>query len=253
MRRTPAQLPGMLATFALLGLLAGSATADDMTLPGLDAPVSEEHPFKLTYGSYRLSESGGAQDINLRHSSDLGNVWLGQFRAKTLDVDQWRAGWDSSFGDTLRFMPSLQMATGGFVGGSAQFEIGSPWFVGAGFGRTNLKPYWNLNFDPNDAVFFSAGVRQESGRTFALQYIQDNREHPDQKHLHFYFRQPLPNKQRLTVDILHKQGLVEDERIRRWGWSLTYDWSQFFLRTAWDPKANFGTEDLWRFSLGVRF
>ncbi len=28
----------------------------------------------------------------------------------------------------------------------------APWFAAAGLGRTNLRPYVNLNFDPNDSI-----------------------------------------------------------------------------------------------------
>jgi hypothetical protein len=42
-------------------------------------------------------------------------------------------------------------ASGGFWGGRVGTEYGNTFFVGAGIGRTNLRNYFNLNFDPNDA------------------------------------------------------------------------------------------------------
>ncbi|MFO1342810.1 MAG: hypothetical protein U1F05_06735 [Burkholderiales bacterium] len=86
-----------------------------------------DDPFKLTAGYYRMSENGGGVDVNLRHSSDYGNAWLGVFRAPTLDAQQWRGGWDRSFGETVRLQPSAQLASGGFVGGSLNIETGSTW------------------------------------------------------------------------------------------------------------------------------
>ena len=42
-------------------------------------------------------------------------------------------------------------ASGGFWGGRVGTEYGNTFFVGAGIGRTNLRNYFNLNFDPNEA------------------------------------------------------------------------------------------------------
>jgi hypothetical protein len=150
-------------------------------------------------------------------------------------------------------MPSLQWASGGFVGGSIQAETGSPWFAGVGLGRTNLKPYYNLNFDPNDSWLLTAGHRGAEGDAITLQMIRDNREHPDQRHFHAIYRTPLPDGQRLTLDALYKIGLVDDVKIRRFGLTATYDWPRFFLRVAFDPKTNFTPVDAWRLSLGARF
>jgi len=83
--------------------------------------------------------------------------------------------------------------------------------------------------------------------------VRDNRLSPDQRHLHAYWRQPMPDGQRLTLDLLYKEGLVDDRMIQRWGASATYDWPRFLLRVAYDPKANFGRDNLWRFSVGARF
>ena len=83
--------------------------------------------------------------------------------------------------------------------------------------------------------------------------MRDNRLSPDQRHLHAYWRQPMPDGQRLTLDLLYKEGLVDDRMIQRWGVSATYDWPRFLLRVAYDPKANFGRDNLWRFSVGARF
>lgn len=212
-----------------------------------------ETPFKLTTGYYLFSSGARGIDVNLRHTSDLGDLWIGEYKSRQRHEDQWRTGWDRTFGETVRVTPSIQAAAQGFWGGSINVETGDTWFVGAGLGRTNLKPYWNLNFDPNDAWSLSAGYRQPGGATWSMLLVQDNRENPDQQHLHFTWRQPWADGQRLTLDILHKKGLVEDEMIRRWGASVTYDWPRFFLRAAWDPKANFGPDDLWRFDLGARF
>lgn len=248
--------PGLfrpLFTLAALLLIAATSTWAQQDATTLREPAPAETPYKLTAGDYLFSGGAIGTDLNLRHGSELGNVWLGYFQSDQLEIHQWRTGWDRTFGQTFRITPSLQLASQGFSGGSLQAETGETWFVGAGLGRTNLQPYWNLNFDPNDSYTLSAGYRGIPGQTLALQYVRDNRNNPDQRHLHLYWRQSLPERQRLTVDLLYKQGLVDDTMISRWGYSLTYDWPRFFLRVAFDPNANFGSDDLWRFSVGAHF
>jgi hypothetical protein len=228
---------------ASLASLATCAIAED----------SAEPAFKLTAGWYDYSDSTQGVDLNLRHTSEIGNVWLGYFRYPDQDVNQWRTGWDRTFGSIVRVMPSLQWASGGFVGGSLQAETGSPWFAGAGLGRTNLRPYYNLNFDPNDAWSLTAGHRGEDGQIVTLLMVRDNREHPDQRHFHAVYRAPQPEGRRLTLDALYKVGLVDDVKIQRFGFTATCDWPRFFVRVAYDPRTNFTPVDAWRVSAGTRF
>jgi hypothetical protein len=234
-----------LLVLALLVAASGTAWADD--------GAAGDPAFKLTLGSYRFSESGNGVDANLRHTSAIGTTWLGYFDASGLDAHQLRAGWDQTYGDAVRWSPSLQWASGGFVGGSLNVETGQTWFIGAGYGRTNLAPYYNLNFDPNDAWTLSGGYRAPGGASYSLSYTRDDRENPDQQHLHAVYRTPLDGGDRLTLDVLFKRGLVNGESINRVGLTLTYDWPRFFVRLAFDPNTNFTTDDVVRTSIGMRF
>lgn len=239
-----------IALLALLTLAMAPARAQDA---GSSAPA-----FKLTAGEYLLSGGGvpadRGTDINLRHSSVLGNVWLGWYRQQDAGVSQWRTGWDRIFDlGPVRFQPSVQLASGGFRGGSVYLEAGEEWFAGVGLGRTNLRPYMNLNFDPNDAVTLAGGRRWSEGEALTLLLIADNRQNPDQRHLHLNWRSPRPGHERLTLDLLAKRGNVDGQRISRVGFSATYDWPHWFLRAAWDPKVNFTSQDMLRLSAGTRF
>ena len=211
--------------------------------------------FKFTTGLYSSSPSGGfGLDLNLRHSSDFGNVWLGWFHAPSTDTSQKRAGWDRTFTlGPVRLLPSVQVASGGFVGGSAMIETGNSWFAGAGLGRTNLRNYVNLNFDPNDALMLSAGYRWADNRSLTMLLVRDNRQNPDQQHVHLIWRAPLADGDRVTVDLLAKSGLVDGTSIHRLGLSVGYDWPRSFVRAAWDPKVNFTPQNMLRLSAGVRF
>lgn len=225
----------------------------------VDAP--KPTPFKLTTGLYQLS-GGGAPvakglDVNLRYTGAIGDLWLGVFRSPDLALSQTRGGWDSTYTlDVLggvRISPSLQAASGGFWGGSLGLETGDTWFAGVGLGRTNLRNYVNLNFDPNDAWMLSGGYRWNSARSLALQVVRDNRQNPDEQHVHLVYRTPLSEGQRLTLDGLYKKGLVAGTPIARTGLAVTYDWPRYFARLAYDPKVNFTPQNMWRFSVGTRF
>jgi len=215
--------------------------------------VAAQPLYKFTTGWYRMSDHTDGWDLNLRRSSDIGNAWIGYFRLADQSISQWRAGWDNSYGSIVRVSPSIQVATHGFIGGSIQVETGEPWFAGLGLGRTNLRPYWNLNFDPNDAYTLSAGHRSSDNQLLMFQLVRDNRQNPDQRHIHCIYRQPLPDGKRVTVDALYKTGLVDDEKIRRVGLSVTYDWPRWFARVAWDPNTNFTPVNALRLSVGARF
>ena len=214
--------------------------------------------YKFTAGHYQLSGGGlpaaAGLDLNLRASSRFGNVWLGWYGSPSQDLRQFRAGWDSSYKiGFVRVMPSLQIASGGFVGGSLSLEAGDTWFAGVGAGRTNLRNYANLNFDPNDALMLSGGYRWADNHSLALQIVRDNRLNPDQQNVHLVYRAPINGGDRLTLDLLQKKGLVAGLPISRTGLSVGYDWPTYFLRAAWDPQVNFTAQDMLRLSVGTRF
>ena len=214
---------------------------------------NEKPANKLTLGSYHFSETGDATDINLRHTNEFGDAWLGYYQSSKRAEHQGRVGWDNTFDiDAVRFTPSAQVASRGYFNWSLSLETGDSWYVGAGFGRTNLKPNWNLNFDPNDSWTVSAGWRG-AGESIALLWVRDDRENPDQRHIHVVYRKSLEIGQRVTFDVLHKRGLADGESVRKTGASITYDWPRFFVRLAFDPKVNFTNEDMWRLAVGTRF
>jgi hypothetical protein len=241
------------STIALTCLMATSALA-------ADPPAESEKPisYKLTAGQYRLSGGGlpdaSGLDINLRATGSFGDVWAGWYGSPSQDIKQVRAGWDSSYKlGLVRVMPSLQIAAGGFVGGNAMVETGDTWFAGVGAGRTNLRNYANLNFDPNDAWMLSGGYRWADNHSLALQVVRDNRLNPDQQNTHLVYRGPINGSDRLTLDLLQKRGLVGGASISRFGLSAAYDWPRYFVRVAWDPQVNFTPQDMLRLSAGVRF
>ena len=232
---------------------------------------AQETPFKLTTGMLMSKASedpaSRALDVNLRHTSQYGNVWVGWFRQPDpdamVDLTQGRVGWDNSFDvGAFRLQPSIQNASAGFWGGSLNVETGETihknWYAGAGIGRTNLRPYVNLNFDPNDALMASGGYRWSRHESVGLQWVRDNRQNPDQRHLHWVYRKGVAEQQRITIDLLSKSGYVTNNagdtfKINKLGATVTYDWRDHFVRVAYDPKVNFTNQDMLRVSVGTRF
>ena len=229
-------------------------------------PAADPGEFKLTLGRYRMSDASSASpgtDLNLRWRRDGRNLWLGAYQDSDFG-HQFRAGYDDQWALRddpvlpVQLQPSLQVASGGFVGGSLALQVGAPFYAQVGLGRTNLRPYANLNFDPNDAVSAALGWQGTGGRQLQLLVIADDRLGTGQQHHHLTLRWPLPagglaGPLRLTADLLHKQGLGEAGPVNTWGWTLGLDGKVWFARLAHDPKQNFSAQDAWRVSAGRRF
>ena len=229
-------------------------------------PAADPGEFKLTLGRYRMSDASSASpgtDLNLRWRRDGRNLWLGAYQDSDFG-HQFRAGYDDQWALRddpvlpVQLQPSLQVASGGFVGGSLALQVGAPFYAQVGLGRTNLRPYANLNFDPNDAVSAALGWQGTGGRQLQLLVIADDRLGTGQQHHHLTLRWPLPadglvGPLRLTADLLHKQGLGDTGPVNTWGWTLGLDGKVWFARLAHDPKQNFSAQDAWRLSAGRRF
>ena len=277
-RQLPSLVLGLALSLALAGATLAAAPATDLA-PDLaadlrtptaaaataaaDTAVGGE--FKLTLGRYRMSSRGNGfdgTDLNLRWRRDGRNLWLGVYQDRAFGRGV-RAGYDDQWplrDDPVlpvQLQPSLQLASGGFVGGSLAVQAGAPFYVQIGIGRTNLRPYANLNFDPNDAVSTALGWQGEGGRQLQLLVIADDRLGTGQQHHHLMLRWPLPadllGPLRLTTDLLHKQGLGDTGPVNTWGWTLGLDGKVWFARLAHDPKQNFSAQDAWRLSAGRRF
>ena len=215
---------------------------------------ADQHPFKLTLGEYRYTDGYGGQDVNLRWRRDATNAWIGAYRDPVFGT-QTRTGFDTSFavGGTATVQPSLQIASGGFVGASVNFQIGDPWYALLGWSRTNLRPYFNLNFDPNEAITAGVGWRGENGRNVSLTLVADDRLHTGQRDWHLATRWPLSSDTHVVLDLLRKTGEGDSGSVQAWGWSATLDYNAWFVRLAHDPKQNFSTQDATRFVVGARF
>jgi hypothetical protein len=209
-------------------------------------------PWKLTVGEYAYSNYYGT-DVNLRWRESDASAWVGAYSDQHFGT-QARVGADTSWniGSYVQLQPSVQAATMGFLGGSLNLQVGASWYGLAGFGRTDARPYFNLNFDPNDALTFGAGHHADSGLNYVLFVVADDRFHTGQRDWHANVQIPFGDSH-ATLDLLRKSGLGDAGRVAGWGFSANYDWRTWFVRVAYDPYQNFSTQDAWRFASGVRF
>jgi hypothetical protein len=209
---------------------------------------------KLTFSYYHFSSGKDGVDLNLRHTFKSSTAWIGGYHESD-GFDQLRLGYEYDYHhEWLTVVPSVLGATHGFLGASLYAEAGHRLFGIAGAGRTNLRPYWNLSFDPNDYIQGGLGYRDESGNTLSVYAIRDNRLKTGQTNTHVYVRRYLPHEWRLTVDLVREQGHGDEGfMIKAWAETADVDWRRWFARVAWDPHVNYSSDHQFRIATGLRF
>lgn len=229
---------------------ARGAAADEPTTETPSPPPSN----KLTLAYYDFSSGKAGEDINLRHAFRSSTVWIGNYRQND-GFNQARSGYEYDYhGGWLTVVPSVQVATHRFLGATLYGEVGRRFFGIAGTGRTNLQPYWNLGFDPNDYIQFGGGYRDHGGNTVSVSTIHDNRLGTGQSNTHLFVRRYLPDSWRLTVDVVREHGNGDDGlEVRGWAVSVDVDWRRWFLRVAEDPHVNYTPDRQLRIATGIRF
>ncbi len=236
------------ATSMLLGISVAFAEQ------ALDAPAAKWE-FKLTPSWYATSHTPDAVDVNLRANHGPHALWLGEYK-RSGEFEQTRTGYEYtaqySWGQVV---PSLQLASHGFVGGSLNAQVGGTVYALLGWGRTNARDYYNLNFDPNDSVVYGLGTSLLPKSNLSLFTVRDNRLRTGQVVTHLVWRFLPDEHQRWTVDASEKHGrpAPDDDAVSGTTLSVTYDYRDVFIRLARDRKVNFSVEDQTRVSLGLRF
>jgi hypothetical protein len=218
------------------------------------AEPGAEAPNKLTVSYYHFSSGRDGADVNLRHTFKTSTAWVGAYH-ESEGFNQVRVGYEYDYRhEWLTLAPSALGATHGFLGGSLYSEAGRRIFAIGGAGRTNLRPYWNLSFDPNDYIQLGAGYRDAAGNTISVYSIHDDRLHTGQTNTHIYFRRYLPHEWRLTFDVFREQGHGDGHlMVKAWAESADVDYRRWFTRLAWDPHVNYTADRQFRVAAGLRF
>lgn len=215
--------------------------------------TSQDLHWKLTLGEYAYAGYSGT-DTNLRWRANDTSAWVGVYTDQAFGT-QARTGADTSInlGQYVQVQPSIQLATRGFAGGSVNVQVGGTWYAIAGLGRTDARPYFNLNFDPNDAVTLGVGHQSDAAPSYSVFVVADNRFHTRQRDWHANLKVPVGSMHG-TFDVLRKSGQSDGGYVRAaWGFSANWDWPRWFARVAYDPYQNFSAQNAWRFAGGMRF
>lgn len=248
------------AAAALLSC-AGAVSANQAGAQAAAEAKDEPVAFKFTASHYANSREPSGADYNLRANQGPHIAWIGHYRqAMGADNDamrQTRAGYEyvlpTAFGQVT---PSLQVASGGFWLGGFTAQVGSPkLYAIVGFARSNLRPYYNLNFDPNDAFTLGVGMRLPDKALVSAYVVRDDRLSTGQTVGHLVWRKEFAQGQRLTVDLGRKQGRpdAQSDRLTANMLSVGYDHRDLFVRIARDRNVNFTQNDQTRVSAGFRF
>ena len=171
------------------------------------------------------------------------SAWVGVYSDASFG-SQFRAGADSTLqvAKYLQLQPSLQLASRGFVGGSFNVQVGAAWYGIVGLGRTDARPYFDLNFDPNDAMTYGVGHNEDSGASYSVFVVEDNRFRSGQRDWHANAQIPF-GLSHATVDGLHKSGFGDAGYVNAWGGSINYKSPRWFARLAYDPYQNFSATE----------
>ena len=209
---------------------------------------------KLTFGIY-FTPGSRAYDLNLRHRFGPFTAWIAGFydprSNKLLRVGaqyDYKKAW-------LHLVPTLEVSTTRAMSGSLYSELGSGNTVAiVGVSRTNLRAFFDLFWDPGDAVQLGFAHRLSSYDSISAYTIFDVRLHTQQQNTHIVWRHKLNRNNGITFDGLFKSGHTETgEFIHRVGIGVYYDRPKWFWKLYYDPHVNFTNQTMVRSGIGLKF
>jgi len=208
---------------------------------------------KATFAIYFLPGERN-YDVNLRHQFGQIGAWIGGLYA-TRGSSQGRVGVEYDFQHQwLLLIPTLQVATNGAVMGSVYSELGTEYYGIVGYSRTNLRPFNNLTFDPNDSVQIGLGHKISSYDKLYAYSVIDVRLHTHQQDTHILWRHRLDDNNGITIDGLYKSGNTDEGNyIRNVGIGVYYDRPPWFWKAYYDPHVNFTGQTMVRIGVGLKF
>jgi len=215
---------------------------------------SDEFKSKLTLGIY-FTKSGAAYDLNLRHQFGPLTAWIaGFYDRKSNRLVRVGAQYDYKKA-WFHFVPTLEVATSKAVSASLYSEWGSgnTIFI-AGVSRTNLKAFFDLFWDPSEAVQLGIGHKLSSYDRIQAYTIFDVRLHTEQQNTHVLWRRKLNRNNGITFDGVFKSGHEDSGKlIRAVGIGAYYDRPKWFWKLYYDPHVNFSSQTMVRTGIGLKF
>src|SRR5882724_7670353 len=177
---------------------------------------ADEFKSKLTFGIYFI-RGAQAYDLNLRHQFGPVTAWI--------------AGYHDSNGNQLirvggqydyhkrwfHFVPTGEIETTKGASLSLYSELGHDTFAIVGYSRTNLKTFFDLFWDPGDAVQLGVGHKISSYDRLQAYTIFDVRLHTAQENTHVVYRHKLNRNNGITFDGVFKSGRIDSGKLIRTG------------------------------------
>ena len=207
---------------------------------------------KVTFSTYFLSNDRNF-DINIRHQFGNFVAWIGGFvDPKGDSLSRFGAEYDYQH-KWLNITPTLELGSNGAVSGSLYSELGTKTYAIVGISRTNLRPFFDLFFDPSDAIQLGIGHHlSDYDRVFGFT-IFDNRLHTYQQNTHLKWRHRLNAKNGITFEAWFKSGRGNEEYVRTAGGGFYFDRPSWFLKAYYDPHVNFSNQTMMRVGIGKKF
>ncbi len=215
---------------------------------------ADEYKSKLTFSTY-FTSGNQAFDLNLRHQLGQFTVWIaGFYDPQTNKLLRTGIQWDYRKA-WFHFVPTVEVATTKAVTGSVSFELGSGKTVAlVGYSRTNLKPFFDLFWDPGDSVQLGIGHKLSSYDRIQAYTIFDVRLHTGQQNTHVVWRRKLNASNGITFDGVFKSGREDSGRfIRAVSLGVYYDRPHWFWKLYYDPHVNFAGHTMVRTGIGLKF
>ena len=215
---------------------------------------SDEFKSKLTFGIY-FTPGERAYDLNLRHQFGQWTAWIAGFydpqNNKLLRVGaqyDYKNGW-------LHLVPTLEVSTTRAMSGSLYSELGSgKTYAIAGIARTNLRPFFDLFWDPGDSVQLGIGHKISNYDRIQGYTIFDVRLHTEQQNTHVLWRHKLNANNGITFDAVFKSGHGDSGKfIRAGSIGVYYDREKWFWKLYYDPHVNFTDHTMVRTGIGLKF
>ena len=124
--------------YAALLAISG-AYADTSTVGETAVLAGEAWAFKFTPSYYVTTSQKDATDLNLRAHYGPHAFWLGHYQRDS-EFEQTRTGYEyTAQFPYLQIVPSVQLATHDFAGGSINAQIGDTVYALLGYGLTNAQ------------------------------------------------------------------------------------------------------------------
>jgi len=233
---------------------SASATDDAKTETRDPIERSDEFKSKLTFSVY-FTNGDRLYDLNLRHQFGPLTAWIAGF-ADPKGTRLIRVGAQYDYKKAwFHFVPTIEVATTKAVSGSLYSELGSGNTIAiVGVSRTNLKSFFDLFWDPSDAVQLGIGHKISNYDRIQAYSIFDVRLHTEQQNTHVVYRRKLNANNGITFDGVFKTGHEDSGKfIHTAGIGVYYDRPKWFWKVYYDPHVNFTGNTMVRTGIGLKF